>query len=513
MAGSILNIPSDILILIMRELTVSDLANLSASCKALHSLVEEFGWSCCLRRHPRPSKSLERSAEQWSPSTRIRINTIIDRNYDDQEFIARPLSNRWVGKLQPILAINSSRLLLAARNLIYSYAFIPSSDPEVAPPVQLDCIYTTSSISDPSRDITSVACIPDDGLDRTVVVGYANGIVEQLFLPPSSTTGATSEAVHVKERQELHGTDIVESISTSKRHVLSLSSSGVAAFSPLSSISKHHHTHHHHQILQFNSRSWATYLSPSSTSTPYAAFGTSSKQPLGVHHILPSKLSTQPYVYLGPSSKPEHVHSSAVYAIDSAPPSAPWGSSDQIIVSGWFDGLVRVHDLRSSSRLLSSPSSSPSSQTTSVLLPTMSFADPWSFEPIYSLSTGGGSSSHIVAGTARHSILSFWDIRMPAKGWSVHAPGNDSSPVYSVILDGPRVFGANESRGFVLDFGVGVREDTYPPINVNRGGGGGRAVGGGRGWRQSLPTPELKRKSPGSPGFYVTKYAHDRGVY
>jgi hypothetical protein len=37
-------------------------------------------------------------------------------------------------------------------------------------------------------------------------------------------------------------------------------------------------------------------------------------------------------------------------------------------------------------------------------------------------------------------------------GWSVYAPGNDRSPVYTVILESSRLFGATESRPFVYDF-------------------------------------------------------------
>jgi hypothetical protein len=50
-----------------------------------------------------------------------------------------------------------------------------------------------------------------------------------------------------------------------------------------------------------------------------------------------------------------------------APPASPWGASDQIIVSGWFEGLVCVHNMRASPA------------------PMLTFADPWSLEPIYTV--------------------------------------------------------------------------------------------------------------------------------
>jgi len=253
---------------------------------------------------------------------------------------------------------------------------------------------------------------------------------------------------------------------------LSLSASGSAVFIDASSPSVPSHT------IELHARSWSSYLCMTSC-TPYAAFGTSSNSPLTVHSITNSQLSVTPSAILYPCAKHR---SSAVYGISGAPSSSPWGSSDQIIVSGWYDGLVRVHDLRSSSR-------APATAEKGPLLPVLSLCDPWSFEPIYTVSCGGGSSSHVAAGSARHSVVSFWDVRSPKSGWSVHAPGNDSSPVYKIILESSRLFGATESRPFVYDFGPGITEDTYPSLHHSQG---------------------LKQKK-GSNGvsFYVTKYHHN----
>jgi len=162
-----------------------------------------------------------------------------------------------------------------------------------------------------------------------------------------------------------------------------------------------------------------------------------------------------------------------VYGIASAPPASPWGASDQILVSGWFDGLVRVHDMRSSHA------------------PSLTFADPWSFEPVYAVACGGGGGAHIAAGSARHSVVAFWDVRVASRGWSVHAPGNDVSPVYSIILESSRLFGATQSRPFVYDFGPAVRPETYPSLPPTQDNDG------------------LKHKKVWDRiGFYVTKYDH-----
>jgi len=207
-----------------------------------------------------------------------------------------------------------------------------------------------------------------------------------------------------------------------------------------------------------------------------------------VHNIQSSELAETPFAILASGSTDELLKQSAVYGISGAPLSSPWGASDQILVSGWYDGLVRVHDLRSSSRARTADIPGGPAP----LLPVLSVYDPWTFEPNYCVSCGGGSSSYIAAGTARHSVVALWDVRNPADGWSVHGPGNDSSPVYSVILDSSRVFGVTQSRPFVLDFGPDAKEETYPSLNFNHRDEG------------------LKKRDKSGLGFYVTKYSHGR---
>ncbi|KAI0917356.1 hypothetical protein AcW1_007435 [Taiwanofungus camphoratus] len=476
-------LPSDVIIIIMQHLSARDLAAMAQSCKLLHSLVDEFGWKIQLRLNTRPSYSLHKSFLSWNAHARVRYNILADRNWLDTHFIARPLSRKWMGKLQPVLAINTSRLFVAAGNTIYSYEFTQTAKSGDAPGIRLECSYTTSCRLQASRDITSLTSVPDGGLDRTIYIGYADGALERVLLP-ACKTGQQGTAIgpSFRDRCDYHGDDLVESLSSADNYLLSLSSSGTAVFLDLYSQSPVP------QFIDMKSRSWSTHLC-SQASTPYAAFGTSSLTPLVIHNISASEISTSPSTILA-TLKPnnETPRPSAVYGIAGAPPSCPWGSSDRILVSGWYDGMVRVHDMRSSVRTRTADSSiGPAS-----LLPVMALYDPWLFEPVYDVSCGGGSSSHIAAGTARHSVVAFWDIRNPSRGWSVHAPGNDSSPVYSVILESSRLFGATQSRPFVLDFSPSIKEDTYPSLAFNH-----REEG-------------LKRRDKTGIGFYVTKYDHGR---
>jgi hypothetical protein len=446
--------------------------------------VHEFGWPNYLRANTRPSHSLSGTRSYWDACTQVRYNALADRAWSRPSFIARPLARPWPGKLQPILAVSSSRLIVAAGSTLYSYEFTAPSGSDGAPGVQFEASFTLAGC-ETGRDITGITFVPDGGADRTLYIGFEDSALERLSLPLPSKD--TRENVVIKRPSgnmfKFKDGGIVESISSDGDSLLSLSAQGTAALIDTSGILSTP------QTIELQKRSWSSHLSMKS-STPFAAFGTSSTTPLVVHPITNYTLSRTPSAILHPYAKhATENRSSAVYGIADTPPSGPWGGSDQVLVSGWYDGLVRVHDLRSSSRL---PGTS-SLEGPAPLLPVLSLCDSWSFEPIYAVSCGGGSSSYIAAGSARHSVVAFWDVRSPSQGWSVHAPGNDSSPVYSIHLESSRLFGATQSRPFVYDFGPGVTHDTYPHVPTVRGDDG------------------LKhKKGKNSVGYYVTKYHHSR---
>lgn len=390
-----------------------------------------------------------------------------------------------MGKLQPALAINRSRLLVGAGNTIYSYAFTVSKAGD-APGILFEGAYATSQRLQAHRDITSMAAVEDGGMDRTIYVGFADGALERITLPISEPRRPAQTAYidpSLREKNYFHGGDIVESVSSDGNYILSLSSGGTVVFMNLSSAEPVP------ERLELESRGWSTYVCARG-STPYAVFGTSSTYPLSVHDVHSSGLSPNPSAILTSGGDDERPKQSAVYGIAGAPPGSPWGHSDQIIVSGWYDGPVRVHDLRSSKRAYSAD---PCCRAP--LLPVLSVFDPWLYEPNYSVSCGGGASSFIAAGTARHSVVALWDVRNPSGGWSVHAPGNDSSPVYSVILESSRLFGATQSRPFILDLGPDIGEGTYPSLNFNH--------------REEV-AEGLKKRDKAGIGFYVTRYDHSR---
>lgn len=461
---------ADVLMLIIELLDVQDLLRLAATCRLFNILVcfqsalllvsslicssqvRDFGCSIFLKNNQRHSLTLHPPRSRWSPLAQVRYNTLADRAWSRANFIARPLSRPWHGNLRPAIALSVSALLVAAGSVLYSYAVQDTSDASPSRIVFERSFAFTLGRGAAQPDITSIAFLP--GQDRTVFLGFEDGSIEQFCLPPCHESHINISRPSQDAIQH-HGANVVESISCTSHTLLSLSQWGSVSLTNLVSDSPSSTS------ISLGARSWASHLCMSSPLS-YAVFGTTSPAPLSLHYITPDGFSPTPSIALqSPKNRP-----SPVYDITCAPPSSPLGPSEQIIVSGWYDGSVRIYDLRVAhhSQRLTNPSSASTSTSLPTLLPILTLKDPWLPEPIYAVSCGGGSASFVTAGMARHSIVAFWDVRQPSQGWSVHAPGNDSSPVYSIVLESSRLFGATQSRPFVYDFGPGVTKDTYPAI-------------------------------------------------
>ncbi|KIK57200.1 hypothetical protein GYMLUDRAFT_46448 [Collybiopsis luxurians FD-317 M1] len=671
------DLPTDVILLILHHVVSSDggsvveLASLCCTNKLLHHLVTTYGWPLHLRLHPRPSHSLTKARETWTPKTRVQYDWLAYRNWEGYRrrgyssscqtssptsstlatraqardsshntstntntssssrllpsFIARPLSHPWARKQQPALAINDERLVVAAGNTIYSYSFgVPSSNTTTgaqvigSPPVHFEGSFSLPNSHGRSSDwdITALTFVR-----HSLICGFRNGSLARVELcrdgnslvhrieyipvppppPPPYPTQVLNSNINTNTITVPRTADLIESISSSgsdsRSLYIALSSRGKVYLGNLTSPSPESSptTPKPHQILDLASRSWSSYLCTESSS-PFVAFGTSSSTPLTVYSLNSLRVQDENTTASSAGSIPSSSYvptailgisdgrggggsgasfGSAVYGICRAPPSSPLGSSPQILVSGWYDGKVRVHDLRSSARLRGSGSDSNSDFDSSAsgvgaaqgqgpipLSPVLTLSDPWSIEPIYSVSSGGGGGAHVAAGSARHSVVSFWDVRYVkgaalargrvdagqsdgvqsgsgsdggwrgnsngngnsnssrngsggggvgtsnngsssagaqrgsvGNGWSVYAPGNDISPVYSIIMESSRVFGATDSRAFVYDFGPNVTQETYPALS-------GSSTAG---------LKPRRSKAGGDAGYYVTRYSHGHG--
>ena len=419
-----------------------------------------------LLANPRFSPSTSHVLSLRPPIDQVKYHRLSDIAWREACFIARPLSSAWSGTFcRPALAISDSHLIVTSRNLVNSYTFhtpqISSQSPQLRKEANLELGggWATADV------ITSIEPARDkDGVEFHI--GLSNGTItpisinisgSRIFHPPTSI-------------KTVHLGDTVIALSSKGTALLGVSQSGVAALSSTSAV----------ETFNLETRAWTCHLS-----TNYATFGLTSRAPLTTYAIMPHGVSAQPSHVLDPASRDTH-SKSAVFGVCGAPPSATWGS-DQIVVSGWYNGSVNIHDLRTPARHrdLSSPSSASHP-------PVLTFVEP-SVDPIYCVATGGGSSNYVAAGLARHGMVAFWDIRgSRSSGWSVYAPGNDSSPVYSVVLESSRLFGVTQARPFVYDFGHGVVEDTHPSFRLSR-----------------ADTRALKKQKDG-PGYYVTTWRHSQ---
>ena len=397
----------------------------------------------------------------------MKYHHLSDTAWREGKFIARPLASAWPGTFRrPVLAISDSRLVVISRTHVDSYTFHTPQIPTHSPQIRKEASLELGCGGAAADVITSIAPAHDqDGAE--FYIGLASGNVA-----PMSININGSGTLHLPTSIEaIHRGDSVLALSSKRDALLGVSQNGIATVSNPGFV----------ETLDLKTRAWTCHLS-----TNHATFGLTSKAPLIVHTIQPSGLSKQPAYALDPTSLDTH-SKSAVFGVCGAPPSAAWGS-DQVLVSGWYNGSVNVHDLRASIRLRDFSSPSP----TAHLLPVLTFVEP-SADPIYCVATGGGSSNHIAAGLARHGMVAFWDIRgRRSAGWSVYAPVNDPSPVYSVILESSRLFGATQARPFVYDFGPGVVEDTHPSFLSSR-----------------AEARALKKQGDG-PGYYVTTWRHSQ---
>ncbi|QRW06660.1 hypothetical protein RhiLY_05659 [Ceratobasidium sp. AG-Ba] len=180
-------------------------------------------------------------------------------------------------------------------------------------------------------------------------------------------------------------------------------------------------------------RTWCSFISTSDT---LAITGSTH---LSLHPILSSGIQP-PRPIKGPLKQ------SSCYALSRSPDDHP-----DIVLSGWHDGVVRLHDLRTERVELS-------------------MRDPWTESGVYCVGAGG-SGVHVVAGYSKHGMLAIFDIRSPSMGYTIYAPSPSLGPprphngftqVSSLHVEASRIFGTTPHRPFVFDFGPDIARDTYP---------------------------------------------------
>lgn len=129
-----------------------------------------------------------------------------------------------------------------------------------------------------------------------------------------------------------------------------------------------------------------------------------SEESIHIYELEPSGLHSQPLRKFGLtnlSASTIKKSMSSVYPIKPVPPpstSASGRSDGEVFLSGAYDGVIRLHDMRSSRDV------------------EQRYSDPNDDSAIYSILPRGQET--LVAGTSRHSLLKVFDMRLGAKAYS-----------------------------------------------------------------------------------------------
>ncbi|KAG8898240.1 hypothetical protein FRB99_007579 [Tulasnella sp. 403] len=504
MAG-ITFLPFEVLHLILNSggLTPRDWLALALTSRAFCALILDFT-TFYYQNNPRPSQSLARAITKWSPIQRARYQYFSDRNWDSTgRVVSKDLVSlqgfarfAQTASPRPIMAVNEAQVVLfsalPATRLVFTPPKFPGGGTHFTRETALREEYSPALRP---HDVTGATFVPDGGQNETLCVATSDGRIVRLRL--ASIPAENDSSYRHPQRTKTYNLRMSETARYPhpSHKITSLISSGNTLFSlaqhppgndsvtvTLASLYSIRSPWIPPQHLLLPGTSESALLSLSA-STPFVAIGSRHRRPtagrchnieptnldlqtptthpcvtsfspyapLLVHAVTPSSINPTPIAHLShPRDQKGRKRINAPYALCSPSPASPFGSSPEIIVSGWYDGAVHIHDLRAQD------TSTTASSGVSPLNPTLCFQDMWTDDPIYSIGMGGGHGSYIVAGLATHGVVEIFDVRNSSRAVGVHSPGGSFSSVYALHVEGSRIWGLS-NRLFLLDFGPDAR--------------------------------------------------------
>jgi hypothetical protein len=315
--------------------------------------------------------SLTQHLDAISSLRKARYIHLTDHSWATRSSIIRPLAfNHYpIKDASPHLAVTPSMLVIAVANALHVYSFSNGgTDVRWRGHVALH----GGGVHD---DITGLGVLNqvNPGRGECVIVSLANGKLLRVRLSANDEPLQATITAHYA-----HPAAHITSLSTSRWE----SKAGLAlttAIGPLVSL--------------YNTRS--PWIEPTRieipTSTPVPgkkrarlwcsliaqsdSVAITGSTQLSSYPILHTGLGTQGTALRGPA-KP-----STCYALAHPP-----GGARDLVLSGWHDGVVRMHDLRTGAVELA-------------------MYDPWSDSAVYCVGAGGGSGAHVVAGYSNHGMV------------------------------------------------------------------------------------------------------------
>ncbi|KAH0207736.1 hypothetical protein KCU99_g421, partial [Aureobasidium melanogenum] len=268
-------------------------------------------------------------------------------------------------------------------------------------------------------DITSVRILKRDdqpsrnSIDSSeqIIIGTANGDLQLVEVPPGSDSGViktyyVTNGVPVRSTSLSTETEITQD---QPQHLAAnLSDSRIALYqvdptqfkiAPVSEINAI-------PQRQKGCRIWSTKFLDSR----HLAVGSGpSVEPINIFEIRPEGIVEEPVRKIGLTGNADEldpVKASSIYPIEPLLDSNG-GRNGDLFLSGGYDGIVRLHDMRS-----------PSSFTAV-------YHDPTDDAAIYSLLSRG--RDRVVAGASRHGLLKMFDLRMSGGSMYDYAGASDTS--------------------------------------------------------------------------------------
>lgn len=445
----------------------SQLARFSRCSTSAYKLVHAHGWPAYARQHLYISSTthparLGRPSLTWAD--KVRIATSIDSSWSRMSEIHSETFHLFSGRTLPVLALqeDSARLWIAGGSTLSTFRFSGHGGQPVEESFLRPSHYRNDRSSSqytywigrsPTDDVTAIA--PCEGTGE-VFVSHVSGLLQKCKIDYGATSRVNQRPTIKSIGRYSHPRRPIQALSASPSGLLACATSFQGgAISLYKSASPWLEP----RAWKLKTKPWSLMLEPHTDRPRWLAVGHSGSQPLSLYNLredgLPTAADTDSPMQLGGNES-----STAVYAFSGLSSASPIGRPSDVLISGWYDGTVRLHDLRCKSTQ-----------------PILTFVDPFANDPVYSVANGGGGGYTIAAGIARYGLVRLWDVRnarsaaaaaaagvaqkggpeedgLDRSGHSLYGPGKDNSPVYGLQMEHDRLFGITDRRGWMLEFAV-----------------------------------------------------------
>jgi hypothetical protein len=442
---TLVDLPTELLNQVVSHCAATSVGHLSRTSRSLHAFVEKEGWRTFTQTHFPSSNPLV----HWRDAARSL--TTLSRNWQRRAFLAtylepsndatslpsgqaikkwkRPtgqtmgfqpavdsyehsIGSRWTDRRQVLVWSAGASLMVRVK---VRDAFTEELYRTASPQDKRDKFenngtrvkwwtYKPLSSVEGRDDITSVRILkPDDQQSRNsidsserIIIGTANGDLQLVEMPSASESGVI-KTYYVTNGVSVRSTSLstdVETIQDQPQHLAAnLSDSRIALYqvdptqfkvAPVSEINAIPDS-------RKGCRIWSTKFLDSK----HLAVGLGpSVEPINIFEVRPEGIVEEPVRKIcldGSTDELEQAKLSSIYPVEPLLDSNG-DRNGNLFLSGGYDGIVRMHDMRS-----------PSSYTAV-------YHDPTDDAAIYSLLSRG--RDRVVAGASRHGLLKMFDLRM-----------------------------------------------------------------------------------------------------